>query len=252
MKRRITATLAALLAVLSLGARQPSVPFMDKARPSQFMEIGLHVGAGASSIFQNYRSAIPGLSDFTFTPGVMMSFGATAKLPIRNYLAIGTGLDFNINNYFWNMTILHPQAGTLNALTQRHHFYDLCIPLTLDLRFNLSSNVRWDNEIGGYLTIGLGGHTRTTSYLSSTNSLGQSQVTERDYRQDYYKDSDALVNGVENTDWGVHLGTGFLINNHISVKAVMHAGLRDIARNFGVLEIHNHTINVSVKAGYVF
>ena len=252
MKHRIITGLVALLAALTVSAQEAKVPFMDKLRPSQFMEVGVHFGLGASSIAQNYSTAIPDLSDFTFTPGVMMSFGATAKLPIRNYLAIGTGLDFNINNYFWNMTILHPQSGTLNALTQRHHFYDLSIPLTLDLRFNVSNNVRWDSEIGGYLTFGLSGRTRTTSYLSSINSLGQSQVTELTYRKDYYKEPDAIVNGVVNLDWGVHLATGLLIADHYSVKAVMHAGLRDIARNFGVLDIHNHTLNVSFRVGYVF
>ena len=84
MKHRIITGLVALLAALTVSAQEAKVPFMDKGRPSQFMEVGVHFGLGASSIAQNYSTAIPDLSDFTFTPGVMMSFGATAKLPIRN------------------------------------------------------------------------------------------------------------------------------------------------------------------------
>lgn len=253
MKHTLLAAALIAATLVPTYAQEPAkVPFMDTSRPTKIVEAGVNVGVGASSMIQNYRTVIPGLSDFTFTPGVMVSFGADVKLPIRNYLAVGTALNFNINNYFWTMTILDPQAGTLNNLSSRHHFYDLDIPIYLDLRFNISRNVRWENEIGWYLSVGLGGKTRTRSYSSSTNSLGQSQVTETYYKRDYYNDKGAIVNGISSTDWGLHLATGLTVSRHLSIKAVMHAGARDVSRNFGVLNIHNHTLNASFKVGYIF
>lgn len=252
MLSRLLTLLVIAITGLTAVAQEAHAPFVDTSRPAKVIEGGLNIGVGTSSLAQNFERQIPGLSDFTFTPGVMVTFGADVKLPIRNYLAVGTGLNLNINNYFWTMTILHSQKGTLNNLSARHHFFNADIPIYVGLRFNISDNVLWENEIGWYFSRGLGGKTRTRSYTSSTNTLGQSQVTESFYKRDYYSDEGAIVNGINKADWGIHLGTGILIAKHLSVKGVMHAGVRNLARNFGVLDIRNHTLNVVFKAGYIF
>ena len=252
--RRIAASAVAVGAALPAvaGDTGQDAPFVDFSRPDRVVEIGLHVGEGASTITQNYATAIPDVADFSLTPGSMTTFGASAELPVRNFFAIGTGLDFAINNFYYSMTILHPSEGTLNSLYTRNHFYTLEVPLYLGFRFNLGSHVKWNSEIGGYLSFGAGGKTRTRAYTSSTNSLGQSQVTQTNYERNYFNDDNPIINGVTGTDWGLHLGTGILVNRHWSVKAVMHAGARDLAKNYGVLGISTHTLNVVFKAGYIF
>lgn len=216
------------------------------------VDLGVHVGEGARTILQNYATEIGGIADFSLTPGSMTSFGATAELPIRRYLAVGTGLDFTINNYYYSMTVLEADQGTLNTIYSRNHFYTLDIPVYLSFRFNLGTRVRWHNEIGGFIALGCGGKTRTKAYASSTNSLGQSQVTEMSYSRDYFSDDDAIINGITNTDWGLHLATGVAVHDHWQVKCVFRVGARDLAKNFGVLGISNHSLSVAFRIGYLF
>lgn len=262
---KLTSTLTTLVlaacAILAFPAAKASAPadstgcgtrFVDTRRPTKMVELGLHIGEGAASMVQNYGTAVPHVGDFTLTPGSLTQFGASAVIPVRNFFAIGTGLNFNINNYYYSMTILHPGAGTLNTLYTRNRFYNFDVPLFLAFRFNLGTHVRWDNELGAYLSFGCGGHSHTRAYTSSTNDLGQSQVAETNYRVKYYNPDQALINGVTSVDWGLHLGTGILVNGHVSVKCVMHAGARDLAKNYGVLNVQNHTLNVVFSAGYVF
>lgn len=238
---------------IGLRAAGPDhVPFIDTRRPDNFVELDIHAGVGAYSMLQNYGSAVPDCADFTLTPGALTQIGAGAVLPIRGFFAVGTGIDFNINNFYYSMTVLHPAAGTLNTLYTRNHFYSFDVPLFLSFRFNLGTKVRWDNELGSYLTFGVGGHTKTTAYTSSTNELGQSQVSEVHYDRDYYNDDDAIINGVAKLDWGLHLGTGIVVNRNFMLKCVMHLGAHDLAKNFGVLSVHNHTLNLTFKAGWVF
>lgn len=249
MKRQI----AAILFVGAVfGAVAQKVPFCDTSRPDRMIEVGLDVGVGMSSMLQNMNTAVPEVSDFSFTPGCMTSFGVTAEMPVRNYFAIGTALNFNINNYSYNMVILHQEGRTLNSIVSQSHFYNLDVPVFFDFRFNLGNKVRWHNEVGGYLSFGAGGNTKTRSYVSSTNALGQSQVTEIYYKRDYFNDNQSVINGVNSLDWGLHLATGIVACRHVMLKAVLHVGARDLACNYGVLKIENHTLNLSFKAGYVF
>ena len=256
--RYIALMVATALALTSFGSgpatgeNTASVPFMDTSRPTKTVELDVHVGEGMSTIMQNYGDAIPDVGDFTLTPGSLTALGFGAELPIRNYLAVGTGLDFAINNYYYSMTILHPEAGTLNTLYTRNHFYNIDIPLYMSLRFNLGNRVRWHNEIGAYISIGAGGKSKTKAYTSSTNQIGQSQVTETSYERDYFNADDPIINAVRSTDWGLHLATGIVVNRHIMLKCVMHAGVHNLAKNFGVLNVKNRTLNVVFKAGYVF
>lgn len=253
MIKKILAAIAIIGTAINTTAQSNyAVPFVDTSRPENVIEGSVNIGVGASSMIQNYRSAVPGLSDFTFSPGTMMSVGADVQLPIRNFLAIGTSLNFNINNYSWAMTIMQPQDGSLSVLKTKNHFYDIDVPVYVAFRFNLSPKVRWTNEAGWYISFGAGGDTRTRVYTSATDPEGENQISVTHYKRDYYKDDNAIVNGVTSTDWGLHLATGLQICKRLSLKAVMHVGARDLSRNIGGLNINNHTLNASFKAGYIF
>lgn len=248
----LTASAALVLAAGTMFGRSERRPFFDTTRPDKFIEIGVHVGDGASTIRQNYVRAVPDVSDFILTPGNRLTFGFTAALPVRNYLAVGTGLDFAINNYYWSMTLLERNQGTLSSLYSRNHYYAIEVPAYLQWRFNVGTHVNWRVETGMYLSFGTGGDARYSETRSSTNALGQSQVSESNYKNKYYKDPEPVINTFEKNDVGLHLGTGILVHERLTVNAVMHVGFTDLARNMGVLNIHAHTLNVTFVVGYQF
>lgn len=250
--KQLAITSALFIAAIAQSFAQ-STPFVDHSRPDKFIEIGLHVGEGVSSLIQNYGKEVPGLAEFNLTPGNMNTFGMSVVMPIRNYLGIGTGIDAAIYNNHWSMTVLNAEASTLNNLYTRNHYYALEFPVFMNLNFNLGEKVMWTNEIGAYLSLGLGnGSSKTKAFASSTNALGQSQVTEINYNRKYYKEDEPIINGVTTTDYGMHLATGLRFYKHFSLRAVFHVGARNLAINYGVLNIKNHNLNLAFKAGYIF
>ena len=251
--KKILAIAAAIVA-MTAAAETPkkAAPFFDTARPDHFIEIDIHAGDGVSTVRQNYASAIPSVSDFVLTPANRVMMGARAIIPIRNFVAVGTALDFTINNYYWSMALLERLQGTLSTLYSRNHYTTLEVPLYLQWTFNLGEKVKWRTKTGMYISFGVGGHTKINETTSSANSLGQSQVTENFYRDKYYNAEDPVVNTFDRTDMGLYLGTGILVNSHWAVDVAMNTGFSQLARNFGVLDITGRTLNVTFTVGYQF
>ncbi len=249
MKKK-TAIIAALcLVALTANA----VNFVDTSRPDSYRpDINVHAGAGVSTILQNYRSQIDGCAEFYLTPGCQSVFGVNVELPLRNFFGLGTGMDYIISNYNYSMTILAPGQGTVYTLYSRNNYHALEIPLYMLWRFNIGSKVHWDNQLGIYLSQGVTGRSHYKSYVSSTNDLGQSQVTTAIYHRDYYKDQDPLISGNSRTDYGLHIATGLMLSNHWTLNCVMHIGFVNVARNLGVLDIHQHNLSATFRVGYTF
>lgn len=236
----------------SLLSVKAQTPFVDTARPNKFVELGVHLGEGVCSVRQNFDREIPNTANMTLTPGNRFDVGLTAAMPIRKFLAIGTGLDFTASNYYWSINMLDRQSGSLEVINSRNHFYCIEIPIYLQFRFNLGNKVSWRNDIGAYLDLGVGGTQKLEDLRSYTNELGQSQVTETSYKQDYFKAEQPAVCGVNDTDWGFRLATGIVAYSHWSVTCVFNAGARNVAMNTGVFNINMHNINLTFKVGYVF
>lgn len=227
-------------------------PAIDTSRPDRTIEVGVHVGDGFATIRQNYDSAIPTLSDLVMNAGNKFLVGAGATIPLRDFLAIGTRLEFSVNKYNWAMTLLDRNIGTLSTVYCKNTYYTLDIPAYLQLRVNLGSRVRWRSEFGAYLSLGTGGNSRINEAVSSTNALGQSQVTERQYKDKYFNDPNPVVNGINDLDWGLHLATGILVDRHWAFDWTVRIGARDIAKNMGVLDISIHQLTGFFSVGYVF
>ena len=159
----------AMMAMTAAAQTPKDVPFFDSGRPDHFIEIDIHAGDGVSTVRQNYGSAIPSVSDFVLTPANRVVMGARAILPIRNYFAVGTAIDFTINNYYWSMTLLERSQGTLSTLYSRNHYNTIDVPLYLQWSFNLGDKVKWRTKTGMYISFGVGGHTKINETTSSTN-----------------------------------------------------------------------------------
>lgn len=247
----------AILVIVALcrgeaSAAEESRPFMDTSRPSKPLDIGIHAGLGVSTQVQNYASVVPGCADFHLSSGLQSVFGATAEVPLRRYIAIGTGVDFLINNNSWAMTVINSEIKNVSTLYCRNTYRAFEIPVYISLRFNLGSRITWTNEGGMYLSFGTGGRTRITSYTAAVNQLGQQQVTRTKYDHPYYNADTPIINGYERNDIGVHLSTGLQYRGRWTLKAVMRYGFKDVARNYGVLDVNIHNLAFSFRLGYSF
>ena len=216
----------------SIAFAEDRYPFMDTSRPSKPLDIGVHVGLGVSTQIQNYASAVPGCADFHLSSGLQSAFGATVEVPLRRYIAIGTGADFVISNNSWAMTVINFEPNPVSTLYCRNTYRAFEIPIYVSLRFNLGSRIVWTNEGGMYLSFGTGGRTR--------------------YDHAYYNADTPILNGIGRNDVGIHLSTGLQYLRHWTLKAVMRYGFRDVARNYGVLDVNVHNLAVSFRLGYTF
>lgn len=106
----------------SIAFAEDRYPFMDTSRPSKPLDIGVHVGLGVSTQIQNYASAVPGCADFHLSSGLQSAFGATVEVPLRRYIAIGTGADFVISNNSWAMTVINSEPNTVSTLYCRNTY----------------------------------------------------------------------------------------------------------------------------------
>lgn len=249
--------LIAILAVFVAGTTATvwSQSFIDTRPAQRLLTIGAHVGDGVSTVRQNYASEIGSVASFVLTPGNVFDVGATAVLNVREFFGIGTGVDFTISNYDFNLTMLDVDGanGTLNTLYSDNRYYSLDIPVYLRFAFNIAGDrVRWTSELGTYLGFGFGGRTNTSTYRSSTNALGQSQVTHSTYNNDYFDDNGGIINRIDKTDFGLHVAMGLVFRRHFALNAVFHVGMRDLARNFGVYNTELRNMNLIFKAGYFF
>lgn len=240
------------LCLPSIAAAEDTHSFMDTSRPSKPVDIGVHVGLGVSTQIQNYVSAVPGCADFHLSSGLQSVFGATVEVPLRRYIAIGTGVDFVICNNSWAMTVINSEPNTVSTLYCRNTYRAFEIPIYLSLRFNLGSRITWTNEGGVYLSFGTDGRTRITSYSAAVNQLGQQQVTRTRYEHPYYNADTPILNGFGRNDVGIHLSTGLQYLRRWTLKAVMRYGLKDVARNYGVLDVNVHNFAFSFRLGYTF
>jgi len=247
----------ATLVVMAVGttATAHSQSLIDTRPAKRLLTVGVHVGDGVSTVRQNYATEIGSVASFVLTPGNVFDVGATAVLNVREFFGIGTGFDFTISNYDFNLTMLDVDGsnGTLNTLYSDNRYYSLDIPVYLRFAFNLAEDrVKLTSEVGAYLGLGVGGRTDTSTYRSSTNALGQSQVTHATYHNDYFDDPGGIINRIDKTDFGLHLAAGLVFRRHFALNAVFHVGMRDIARNFGVYNTTLRNMNLIFKAGYLF
>lgn len=251
--KKIFAIIIITLSTLSAKATDNGSAFLNTSRPSTLNpELTVHFGVGTSTITQNYSEQIKNCSELFLTPGCRTTFGATAGMPIRDWLSINTGVDIAINNFNYSMTIVDVSNGTLNSIYNRSHYTTLEIPFYVQLRFNLGTNIRWINDLGGYISNGIGGSSKYHAYVSSTNDLGQSQVTETQFSHKYFNANSPLIARTVRTDYGIHIATGMLYKRHISLKCVLRAGFPNIAKNLDVLDISTHNISATFLIGYTF
>lgn len=254
MKRCLLAAVLALVVVT--GAAQDR-PVFDTSRPDgPGISAGVHYTIGATSVMENYASAIGGVTAMDVAPGVGTGVGATVEFEIRNYLALGTQFDLMLGNHRYSMVMLNPEIDRQTTLMIRNHYYWIDIPLYISLRLNLAQRTRLNVDLGTYFGIGLGGHQEASIYNAYNNGIGQMVVGETKDRWPYYGSGDdggmALLNKVSRVDIGFHLGCGLVVREHYTVGAVLHLGCRNLAIPTATFMPKYRTVQTLFKIGYIF
>lgn len=225
-------------------------PMFDASRPQHIVEVNPHIGIGLSSIIHNYGSAIPGLSDLQLSPGCKMSAGVDVRFALRTSFALGTGIDFTINNSNYAMSLVDENSGSISSIYMRNHFYELTVPVFISARLNIGRFVRWNIDGGIYISQGCGGSMKASGYTSGENSIGQPVVSHSSYRTDYFKDEESLINGVRSFDYGPHIATGLTFRRRFSLNMVLHVSARNLAINYGNMPISYRNISLVFQLGY--
>lgn len=252
LSRILVTFLVAIVYSIPLSAKDREECLYETSLPTKLIEVNPFVGVGISSVLQNYSSVIPGISDFLLTPGFSLEGGLDVKMNINGAIGIGTGLNLGINNVDFAMNLLENSTGSISSIFLRNHFYQLRVPIYCSVSLNLRRKLKWVIEAGGYYSHGLGGKIKASGYTSGMNSLGQPTVTHAYYEQDYFDNKSPIINGVKKSDFGIHIGTGFVYNVHYTLKAVLETGIPNLAINHGVLDVRYRNISMIWKIGYIF
>lgn len=225
-------------------------PFYDSKHSDDFIEINVHAGAGLSSVLQNYGSAISNISDFFFSPGVLMRGGLDVRFNIRNSFGIGTGLDFGINNSRYAMSIVSDAATSINSLYVSNHFYDLTVPVYVSFRFNMGRHTTWSVDPGWYFSKGIGGHSKLSGYTSGENSLGQPIVTPTSYEHKYFNSGKPFINSVKSFDNGPRLALSLMFRHRVTFSVVGQLSAFNLAYRNESLPVKYRHVSLCFLLGY--
>jgi len=258
MKSAIRLAIMALAVICCLQATAQekrdtdSPPLYDAAHADKFIEINVHAGIGLSSAVQNYGSVISNISDFFFSPGVLMRTGIDVRFSIRNSFGLGTGIDFGINNSRYAMSIVSNGGSSINSLYVTNHYYDANIPVYISFRFNAGRSMTWSVDPGWYFGTGLGGHSTLSGYTSGENSLGQPLVTHASYKHKYYNSDKPFVNSIKSFDHGPRLALSLMFKRHVTFAVVGQISAFNLATRCSTLPVKYRHATVCFQFGYTF
>lgn len=250
---RISTFVTGVIALLFPVAAEAAELKLDKAPASRFIEADVHLLGGAGSVTQNYGSMIPRLENLNVDMGANLGIGARAVFGIREYLGVGTAIDFTYTNYNIDMLVLgdtEPRGMSTVYITNR--IYRLTVPVFASLRFQVDKSVRWNIDAGFYYSYGLGGRQKQKIFRGEINSLGE-LVTERvNISTPYYHSADTYINVFNRGDIGLHLATSLNFGPHLIVGTQFQIGFKNAARYTGVYNPNVHNLTLNATLGYRF
>lgn len=139
------------------------------------------------------------------------------------------------NNYYT------PSAGDKKASvdTWHHTTYGLKIPVSAGYKLRLSSAVKLFGAVGPYLSIGISGKSRLTTYIPSEGQYLEKQVSDNVYK-------DGLMNRI---GWGIGAKAGAeIFGNCLVTVAYDHSMNEVFKQGFGTVKHRT----LSVGLGYMF
>lgn len=226
---------------------------LDTAPASRFIEVDIHALGGGGSVTQNYCKLFPQIENLNVNMGGNFGIGGRAVFGLREYLGLGTAIDFTVTNYDTDMLIYgQAESDGISAAYIDNVIYRVTVPVFVSLRFNVDRSVRWNIDAGLYYSYGLGGRQKQKIFRGEINAMGE-LVTEREnLTTDYYHSGDTFINVYNRGDIGVHLGTSLNFGPHLLVGGQLQYGLKNSARHTGVANPRVHNLSVNAMIGYRF
>lgn len=240
--------LALLLSALSASAQS----FVDYGPAPRFLDLEVKAIAGRAMITENYLGCFPQISQMNTSPGSSLGIGAAAVFGIRNWLGLGTEINLMRNHYRIDMAVTADDGSSMSNIFLRNSATYIEIPLYLQFRFNIASNVRWRVDAGFYWAYGTGGSQRQDIYSAQVNQLGQLVSTVITTKPGYFSDDDTFINSHRRSDIGLHLATSIQFGR-FSVGGCMGLGFKNIAYipgGRGIITPNIHNFNYALTLGY--
>ena len=205
MKKILTIAACATIGAGSINAAD----FFSSEQPGRFITFGARIGVNTSNRTIDSK-AFPEFYNHE-SWGTGFDIGAVVNLNFRDYISIQPGFFFesrssrytligNSSNIGWDPGAECSQAGKNNT-------YNFTIPVMAIISFNVTDDVRWNVEVGPYVSFVLD---------SKLNDTKLSYMTEPFFSQD-----------AANIDFGFKLGTGLQVLKHYYIGAHYMAGCLD-------------------------
>ena len=220
--KKVIASLSFLAFMATSASAQD---FFSTASPDSDFTFGARIGVNTANRTVSHE-AMPGYNVQSWGTG--FDLGAVVNINIKNYLSLQPGLFFESRS--GDYTFVTPEmvpdvAGTpvLVYLTQAGHLrnYNFTVPVMASFHFNLSSNIRWDVEVGPYLQFLLGSSLKNKALTATIGGA------EPEYTPLFTRKPAAF-------DFGLKMGTGLKLFDHYTVAVHYEAGFLDAWKNLQV------------------
>lgn len=241
--------------VILLGgsvAKASGPEMVDRGRAEKFLDIDVHLLAGGSYMTENYTTCYPDISDLNTSMRPAFGAGVGARFNIRNYIGLGTEINFTSNGFNMDMAVVGSGGQSVSNVFQRNTYYKVDFPVYVTFLFNLSDAVRWNVDGGVYYGYGIAGKQKSTIYDTRSNELGQLMMSVTQYNADFYKDHRAFINSYDRGDIGLHLATGLTFSGHLRVGIRAHIGMSNLANSIGLVRPDSHTMDFMATVGWQF
>lgn len=253
VSRLLRAGLLACGLAASVAAQASEPPFVVTGAPDRFLTVEAHGLVGGVSVTQNYRGCFPAIREFSLSMGISGGFGARADIAFRDFLALGIGADLLFNAYKTNFTVANDDGSSMSNVFLNNHFTTLNFPVVMSVRFNVGPQVRWIVDGGIYYAYGIGGKQKQSIYKASINQAGQLVTDMVSTQPPYYTNPGCFINSFNRSDFGLHIGTGFLLRRHLSAGVRLQLGLKRQARTYEAVTVPDiHNFSLMAVVGYRF
>ncbi|WP_300949071.1 outer membrane beta-barrel protein [uncultured Duncaniella sp.] len=250
MRRQLISLLIIISAIFTAMAEQPI--FADHNRTEKFLDIDIHALAGGSIITENYMSCYPEISDINTRMGPACGIGVGARFNLREFLGLGTELNFTRNSGETDMAVSGSNSHNVSRVFQTNNYYKLDFPVYVSFIFNISGSVKWNVDTGMYYSYGTGGTQKNSIHDTKANNIGQLVMSVSDLESGFYNDHSGFINSYHRSDMGFHLATGITLGRHMRIGARTQIGLSNIANSTGIVKPTCRTLNFLGTIGWQF
>lgn len=217
------------LAIAAIMAGVCAVPasaqdFFSTQKCDRFMDLGVRVGVNTTN-----RTLGSDVYENAYTRenwGTGLDVGVVASLNVRDYLAIQPGFfyEYRYGSYTLmgeNYAIPGAEAsGYEVAQAGRRSSHNFTIPVLAVFRFNVASNVRWNVEVGPYVSFILSSTMSNSHLICDKSMIPPAEGGQAEF-------SPLFTTKPAPVDFGFKMGTGLNFCDHWNVSVHYMAGCID-------------------------